>query len=378
MVKNKNRLQLLMLFISISLAVHSQERLNPILTGAAFLRIPPDARAGGLADMGVATSSDAFSQYWNSAKYVFSKEFSAIGVSYTPYLSEITNDVFLMNLSGYSFINEEQRATIGASIYYFSLGDIELTKLTSNGLYVSEGTAKPSEFAIDLSYGMKLSDYYAMAVALRYIRSDLFNGIEGQVAASSFGVDISGIYESGIVTVMGKDGRIRAGFNISNIGPKLDYSNDEDKSNYLPSNLRLGAGYDFVFNEDNQLTIGLELNKLLVPTPTFEADGTRVVKNLGVLESVFSSLGDGEDLKEITWAISAEYLFNQAFAFRLGYFSEHELKGARQFFSTGVGLKYDAFGFDAAYLFSTNKNVNNALQNTLRFGLTWDIGGAVR
>ncbi|TDL99132.1 MAG: hypothetical protein C4K58_07540 [Flavobacteriaceae bacterium] len=374
-MKNLSSIFLMLFLVNFGYG-QNDKTYNPILTGAPFLRISPDARAGGLADMGVATSSDAYSQYWNASKYAFAKNTSAIGVSFTPYLSQITNDVYLLNVSGYTFIDQDQRSTLGASLNYFSLGDVELTSLGVDNTYVSNGTAKPSEFSFDVSYGLRLTDYYAMAVALRYIRSDLYNGINdtSNKAASTFAVDLSGMYTTGDILVLGMDSEVRAGYNISNIGPKLDYSNDDQKATYLPSNLRLGSAIDLNFNQNNKLTLALELSKLLVPTPV----AGQTPQDNGVLSSVFSSLSDGEDGKEITYAFSSEYLLNDAFAFRAGYFYENEDKGARQYLATGLGLKYDAFGFDASYLFSTNSNVNNALQNTLRLGLTWYIGEEVR
>lgn len=209
------------LFTGIVVAQDEVQINRPVLTGAPFLRISPDARAGGLADMGAATSPDAFSQYWNPAKYVFAKNYSGVGISYTPYLSEITDDVFLLNGTFYTYLGEEERSTVAASVYYFNLGQVDLTELVG-GEIASLGQAKPNEFAVDVSYGLKLSDYYGMAVAARYIRSDLFNNDQDALtkAGNSFAVDVAGYFQTERMNMNSFDGRIRGGFNISNIGPK--------------------------------------------------------------------------------------------------------------------------------------------------------------
>ncbi|MFA5619644.1 MAG: type IX secretion system outer membrane channel protein PorV [Weeksellaceae bacterium] len=375
----------LMLFSVFTMA--QEETPNPVLTGAPFLRISPDARAGALGDMGAATSPDAFSQYWNPAKYNFSKSYSGVAVSYTPYMSGITDDVFLLNASFFTFLGDEERSTLGASLYYFNIGEINLTELVGTDI-VSTGIAKPNEFAIDLSYGLKLSDNYSMAVTGRFIRSDLFNNInDGTVQpANTFAVDVSGYFQTPRHSWNNFDGRLRAGFNISNIGPKLDYSNSEDNAAYLPANLRLGVGYDFIFDEYNTLALTLETNKLLVPTPQYEIDaegneiaGTRFIPNKGVVEGIFSSFGDAprgfkEELQEYNWAASLEYSYNEVLFVRGGYFHESPMKGDRQYLTIGAGLKYNSFGLDFSYLIPTS-DTNNALENTMRFALTWDFGG---
>jgi len=375
-----------LLFVSV-FTFAQEEQPNPVLTGAPFLRVSPDARAGALGDMGAATSADAFSQYWNPAKYAFSKSYSGIAVSYTPYMSGITDDVFLLNASYYTFLGSEERSTLSASIYYFNIGEIDLTELIGNQI-VNTGIAKPNEFSIDLSYGLKLSDTYSMAVTGRFVRSDLFNNIDdGTVQpANTFAVDVSGFYQTPRHSWNSFEGRARAGFNISNIGPKLDYSNNEDNAAYLPTNLRIGAGYDFILDDYNTVAVTLETNKLLVPTPTYETDadgneipGTRYIPNKGVVEGMFSSFGDapggfGEEIKEFTWAASAEYSYNDVLFIRGGYFHESPLKGDRQHITLGAGLKYNAFGLDFSYLIPMS-DTNNALENTLRFALTWEFGG---
>ena len=371
----------------ISAITFAQEQPNPVLTGAPFLRVSPDARAGGLGDMGAATSSDAFSQYWNPAKYAFNKSHSAVALSYTPYMSSITDDVFLLNASFFTFLGDEERSTLSASLYYFNIGEIDLTELVGTQI-VNTGTAKPNEFSFDLSYGLRLSDTYSMAVTGRFIRSDLFNNIDdGTVQpANTFAVDVSGFYQTPRHDWNNFEGRARAGFNISNIGPKLDYSNSEDNAAYLPTNLRIGAGYDFIFDDYNTVAVTLEANKLLVPTPQYELDsiggevpGSRYIPNKGVVEGMFSSFGDApggfaEEMKEFTWGASLEYSYNDVLFVRGGYFHESPVKGDRQHITLGAGLKYNAFGLDFSYLIPVS-DTNNALENTLRFALTWDFGG---
>jgi len=365
----------------IALNVFSQTTITrPILTGAPFLRIAPDARAGGLGDQGVATSPDAFSQYWNASKYLFSTDYSGFAISYTPFLSNLTNDVFLLNGTYHQYLGSEETQAIGASLYYFNLGEINLTEISGNQV-ISTGIAKPNEFAIDLSYSLLLAERFGMSVTMRYIRSDLYNNVSNSdnsqtKAASSIAFDLGGYYNTEKFDGLAdKEGRLRGGFQIANIGPKLDYSNSEDNSSFLPTNLRLGAGYDMYLDEYNTISLNLETTKLLVPTP--QEDGT--ISDKGFLDGMISSFGDapdgfGEEFKEFTYSVGVEYDYNRQFAFRAGYFHESPEKGARQFVTLGAGLKYQAFGLDFSYLLTTSK-VNSALDNTLRFALTWNFGG---
>lgn len=365
---------------------------NPIMTGAPFLKISPDARAGGLGDQGVATSADNYSQYWNAAKFAFAQDYSGVAFTYTPYMNSLTNDVFLLNASYYTFLGQDERSTLAASVYYFNMGEIELNELVGTDV-VSTGMAKPNEFSIDLSYGLRLTDNYSMAVTGRFIRSDLFNGVNDATVqpANTFAVDLAGYYQSETMSTNNFDGKLRGGFQISNIGPKLDYSNSEDNASYLPTTLRLGVGYDFKFDDYNKVGITTEFSKLLVPTPDVrieeitDNDGNtrynivRDIPNKGVMESMFSSFGDApgggsEELKEITYAVGAEYSYNDALFIRAGYFHESPMKGDRQHLTLGLGLKYNAFAFNASYLIPMS-DTNNALENTLRFGIAWNFGG---
>lgn len=343
--------------------------IQPVLTGAPFLRISPDARAGGMGDQGVATTSDAFSQFWNAAKYPFSKTTSAIGVNYTPYMSKLTNDVFLLYGAYHQFLGDEERSTVSASIYYFNMGSVDLTKLVGTEV-VSEGTAKPNEFSIDVAYGLKLSDYYSMAVTGRFIRSDLSGGFGSDntlQAANSFAVDVSGYFQSEKHTSFGDyEGRAKAGFAVQNLGPRLDYTGDDESRSYLPTMARLGAGYDLFIDDLNRVGVSVEASKLLVPGP----DNMGNVPNVGVIEGIGKSFSNQ---KSTMFSGAVEYEYDNAFALRGGYFHESPEQGGRQYATVGVGLKYQSFGLDMSYLVNTSK-INSALDNTLRFGLTWNIG----
>lgn len=359
------------LFLGLSIGIGSlamAQSTNPVLTGAPFLKISPDARAGGLGDQGVATSADAFSQFWNASKYPFSRNTSSAAVSYTPWMGKLTNDVFLMYLGFNTMLGEEDRSSLSASIYYFNMGEVDLRSLETPEL--SSGTIKPNEFSIDLAYALKLSDTYSMAVTGRFIRSDLsggFNTDSSLKPANSFAVDVSGYLQTYKHTSFGDyEGRIRAGWAIQNLGPRLDYTGDENSRSYLPTSFRLGAGYDLFLDEVNKVGVTLEASKLLVPGP----DSTGNVPNVGVIEGIGKSFSNKES---IMYSGSVEYSYDNAFAVRTGFFRESELQGGRQYATVGVGLNYNSFGLDLSYLVNTSK-VNSALDNTLRFGLTWNIG----
>ncbi len=351
-----------------------------ITTAVPFLLVTPDARAAGMGDIGVASATDVYAQQWNPAKYAFAPSKIGFGVSYTPYLSSLVNDIALLNGSFYNRINE--RSAWGASIKYFSLGDIELRDNANDiGL-----TVRPNEFAIDISYALRLSDHFSMAVAGRYLSSDLkiqSENIDAN-AAGTFAVDIAGYYQSPEIMYNSFDARWRFGFNIQNVGPKIKYD-EAGREEFIPTNLKLGAGFDFLFDEANRLSLLTEINKLLVPTPKdFDGDGDidsddqNQYQEISFLSGIFKSFGDApdgfsEELKEVTWALGAEYVFQDAFAFRTGYFNESEEKGARKFFTLGAGFKFKATTIDISYLFSASK-VRNPLENTLRFSLSFNLG----
>jgi len=372
-----------------------------ITTGVPFLLIAADARAAGMGDMGVATSADAYSQQWNPSKYVFSTAKSGIGVSYTPYLSKLVNDISIGQLTYYNRLNE--RSAFAGSFKYFSLGEIELV----DGPNDTPRIAKPNEMTMDLSYTLRLADQFAMGVALRYLRSDLkIIGVdENPAPASTIGVDISGYYQSEEEAYSDFNGRWRGGFAIQNLGPKIKYD-DAGRDNFIPTNLRIGGGFDFIFDQYNTLAVTAEFTKLLVPTPPIlgrevefedtnnngtydEGTDTLISETDNVIVSgkstdvsfisgVFQSFGDApggfsEELKEFTWALGAEYQYQDSFALRAGFFNEAEEKGARKFFALGAGFKYTTINVDMSYLFSASK-VQSPLENTLRFSLTFNFG----
>jgi len=361
-----------------------------ITTGVPFLLIAPDARAAAMGDMGVATSPDAFSQQWNSAKYVFSETKSGVAISYTPYLSKLVNDIFLGNVTYFNRLNDN--SAFAASFKYFSLGDIEFVQDEFSEALVQ----RPNEFTVDVSYALRLSDQFGMSVAMRYLQSDLKLNIgdNDTKAASTFGVDISGYYQSEEEAYNDFNGRWRGGFAIQNLGPKFKYD-EAGQDNFQPTNLRLGAGFDFILDQYNTVGVTAEFSKLLVPTPPLlgfddtDEDGvqdadepTYIVSgqdpDVPFLSGVFQSFGDApggfkEELQEFTYALGAEYTYQDSFAFRAGYFNEHETKGARKFFALGAGFKYNVINVDLSYLFSASQ-VQSPLESTLRFSLTFNLG----
>jgi len=370
---------LTLIFLVAFSKTNAQETQNTITTAAPFLLIAPDARAGGMGDIGVATSPDAYSQHWNASKIAFMPSQYTLGIVYTPWLRALTNDVFL---GGFSFANKiDDRSAWATSLKYFNLGQIDLTDI--NG--APQGTEKLNEFSLDASYSLKLSETYAMGVTMRYIRSDL--GIKSANSTikpvSTFAVDISGYFQSNEKNYGNFNGVWRAGYNISNIGPKVSYTDNGQDSNYIPTNLKIGTGFDFILDNYNKVSLNLEFNKLLVPTPniSLNADGVSAPytqDNVSFVSGIFKSFGDApggfsEELKEVTWALGAEYMYDNSFAIRAGYFNESDLKGARKYFTLGSGFKFKSSRIDISYLFNAS-NINNPLENTLRFSLSFDFG----
>jgi hypothetical protein len=359
----------LCLLLSVFTTVKISAQTGGITTATPFLLIVPDARAGGMGDMGVATSADAFSLFHNPAKIVFGNRQILTGITYSPWLRNLTDDVFVG--SG-SYINRfSENAAWGGEFRYFSLGQIDLTDNDGN----PNGSINPNELVATGSYSLKLSETFAMGVSLKYIRSNLaFNGTEGNVLQpiNSFAVDVSGYYQSLEENYGNFNGRYRIGFNISNIGPKVSYTPGQE--DFIPANLKLGGGFDFILDDYNTISTTIEFTKLLVPTP--QPDGSDQEK--GFVSGMFSSFGDApggfsEELQEFTYALGAEYLYNNAFALRAGYFHESEEKGNRQYFTLGGGFKTSALNIDLSYLINAS-DVNNPLENSLRFSLSFDLG----
>lgn len=378
-----------------SLSDYRPDQINTITTAVPFLMIAPDSRAGGMGDVGVATSTDAFSNHWNPSKLGFAEKQMAVGISYTPWLRALVPDINLAYLSGY--YKTKNSGTIGASLLYFSLGDITFTD--NNGSTI--GQFRPNEFAVDVAYGVKLGDDFSAGGAVRYINSNLTGGVDvlnsPTHAGRSVAVDVSALYKKENVKLSDKKATVAAGLNISNVGVKMSYS-DKKNADFIPINMRLGASLTIVLDEYNTISLAADVNKLLVPTPPIykrkldslgnetstieiDADGNPVIAlgkdpNRGVAEGIFGSFNDApgggkEELKELNYSLGLEYWYNKLFAVRLGYFYENPTKGDRQYFTLGAGVKYNVFGLDFAYLIPTQQR--NPLENTLRFSLTFDF-----
>lgn len=354
---------------------------NTITTAVPFLSITPDSRAGGMGDAGAGLTPDVSSQHWNPAKYVFMESDMGVGLSYSPWLRNLVDDINLAYLSGYKKIDDVQ--AISASLRYFSLGDIVFT--SEWGTFVSQ--ASPNEFAIDFGYSRLLSETFSGAVAIRYIRSDLtggqlVNGVATQ-AGNAFASDVAFYYHNEF-RANRKDNIFAAGINIQNIGSKISYTDGTIKD-FIPTNLMLGASYTTEVDDYNMFAFSFEANKLLVPTPpadstNYDPDGIIISgganADIGPIEGIFKSFGDApggfkEEIQEVTLALGVEYWYNKQFAIRGGYFYEHENKGNRKYFTAGAGLKMNVFSLDFSYLLPTQRN--HPLENTLRFTLSFDV-----
>ncbi len=355
--KMKKILLTAMCLLLIGLKVNAQENtLDPITTSLPFLLVSTDAKAGGMADIGVATASDAHALFHNPSKIAFNKSQLSIGVNYVPWLRNLTDDIFVGSLSAINRINEN--SAFGVDMKYFSLGEIQLTSNTG----VDQGTRNPSEFALAGYYSLKLSETYSMGIGLRYINSNL--DVNDQFdAVNTLAVDISGYYQSPEANFGNFNGRYRFGFNIANIGPKVEYV--AGNPNFIPTILKLGGGFDFILDSFNVVGINTEFRKLLVP-----ADAN---SESGFVSGIFESFGDSNELQEIGVSIGANYTYNDAFGIRAGYFTESEEQGNRKFLTLGAGFKAKAFTVDLSYLLNTS-DVNNPLENTLRFSLAFDLG----
>ena len=377
------KLTALGMLIGTTISVKAQTTANPInvvTTAVPFLRISPDARSGGMGDVGVATIPDASSIFWNLSKVPFAQSKSAITLTYTPWLKGLDlNDVYLVSAAGYHQLDDQQ--AISASLRYFSLGNIQFTDNSGNDLQ----TYRPREFAIDAGYSRKLSEKLGIGIALRYINSNLASGQSASGSTYKTGTSVAGdlsIFNDGSEggTVSG----LNWGATLTNLGAKIGYTNDATEKDFIPTNLGLGIAYVNVFDEDSKITFGLDVNKLLVPTPPAINDSIGLVNyhNKGVVGSWFSSFGDApggfsEELKEFQISVGAEYVYMDQFAFRAGYFYENPIKGDRKYFTLGAGLNYNMMGLNFSYLIPSGSGVNrNPLSNTLRFSILFDLGGS--
>ena len=349
----------------------SVDPINVVTTAVPFLRISPDARAAGMGDLAIATSPDANSSYWNLAKVPFNTNKGGISASYTPWLKDILNDVYLASVAGYYKFDDQQ--ALSGSLRYFSLGNIQFTDNLGNDL----NTFRPREFGIDVGYSRKLSDKSGIGVGLKYIYSNLAEGPaagNNYKAASAVAGDISYFHNG-----HNEQGQGWAfGAVMSNLGSKISYTDNADQKDYIPANLGIGTTYTRVFNSANKITFGIDLNKLLVPTPPADpatAQQLTDYRSKSVIGSWFSSFGDApggfsEEVKEFQASLGAEYSYNNQFALRAGYFHEDKTKGNRRYFTMGVGVKYQSFGLDFSYLLPSGSGVDrNPLSNTLRFSL---------
>ncbi|GHT41848.1 hypothetical protein AGMMS49965_12300 [Bacteroidia bacterium] len=374
--RNSLKIVLSMLFASATSIYAQEESFNPLRTAVPSLTIAPDARGGAMGDIGAATEPDVFSQYWNPAKYVFAPSKAGFGFSYTPWLAKLVNDINLFNVSGYSKVGSSENLAIGASIRYFSMGNIIL----STEHQANSGEASPYEMAADVSISLKASEHISIAGAFRYIRSDLGAGTEAdQYPAQGVAADIAGYYNTK-VDIGSRESLLGVGLNISNIGGKVSYNGGVTEM-FLPTNLRLGASLQMPLDNFNTLAINADINKYLVPTPpgTGANDDDRTKYNeTAAISGIFSSFNDApggmkEELQEVTWSLGAEYAYDRKFFARAGYFHENPAKGNRQYFSLGGGFKLTAFQMDVAYLISSTPS--NPLDQTLRFSLSFDVDG---
>lgn len=349
-----------------------------ISTGVPLLIIAPDARSGAMGDVGVASKPDANSLHWNAAKLAFMQNKTGVSFTYSPWLRELVSDIELLYLGGYYKVNE--RSTLGASLTYFSLGAIDF--FDQEGM--ATGTHKPNEFAMDLAYTMKLNENFSISLTGRYIRSDLTQGQNVGTtqthAANAGAADLGLYYQKAIKAV--RPYEYALGLQISNLGSKISYSDNMD-SEFLPANLRLGGRYTTQLDQFNEISVMMDFNKLLVPTPPVYNDSTGAIfagmdPNVGVFQGAIQSFYDApngfkEEIQEISLSIGAEYWYNKVLALRAGYFYEAKNKGARQYLTLGAGIKYNVMGLDISYLIATSALNNNPLKNTLRVGLNFDL-----
>ena len=353
-------------------------KYNVITTAVSFLTITPDSRSGAMGDAGAATTPDVWSQHTNASKYALSEDDFSVGLSYTPWLANLgIKDINLIYLAGYKKLSKKE--AVGASLCYFSLGDIEAYDEDGNP---AGFTISPQEYSVDVSYSRYLADNFVMGMTGRFIYSNLTGGtLDNYHAGKAVAADISGTYFKEFKSSM--PGLLTAGFNISNIGSKISYSNDN--KDFIPANLKLGLGYNMEIDQYNKLGVYFDVNKLLVPTPPiYIKDSNGNISEIkgkdnevSVPQGIFQSFYDApngfsEEMKEFTLSIGAEYWYNKQFAARLGYFNEADTKGDRKYFTAGAGLRLNIFGLDFSYLIPVNGK-NSPLANTFRFSITFDF-----
>ena len=356
-----------------------EDMFNPVNSAVTSQTIAPDARAGSMGDVGAATDPDVNSQYWNPAKYPFNISRAGVAINYTPWLRQLVNDIDLAQLVGYYRIGDY--SAVSASLRYFSLGEVQLSE-SGNGM-----TINPYEMSVDVAYSLMLSEKFSLAAAVRWIYSDLtYDYTDDTSPASAFAADIACYYQN-YINLGSRECQLGLGMNISNIGSKITFGGS-DRSEFIPTNLRLGASLMIPIDDYNRISFAADANKLLVPTYPQQKDGessadydARVEKDyydVSSISGIFKSFSDApggfsEELKEIQWSAGAEYVYNDKFALRAGYHHESESKGNRKYFTVGAGFKMSVFSLDAGYVIATAKS--NPLDQTLRISLSFDMDG---
>ena len=375
------RLTILALAVLVSTTVTAQDKrnmFNPVNTSVTSQTIAPDARSAGMGDVGVATDPDVNSQYWNPAKYPFNISRAGVSLNYTPWLRQLVSDIDLAYLAGYYRIGDY--SAVSASMRYFSLGEVQ----SNDG---SALTINPYEMSFDVAYSLMLSEHFSLGAAVRWIYSDLtYNFTDDTSPGSAFAADLSCYYQN-YINIGQRECQLGLGMNISNIGSKITFGGD-NRSEFIPTNLRLGASLMIPIDEFNKFTIAADANKLLVPTyPKRRADESEVdydnrlqkdYYDVSSISGIFKSFGDApngfsEEMQEIQWSVGAEYTYNDKFSLRAGYHNESENKGNRKYFTFGAGFKMSVFSLDAGYVVATAKS--NPLDQTLRFSLSFDMDG---
>ncbi len=379
--------QIVLILFCTALVLHSnrlkaqEQEYNPILTAMPSLQLAPDARGGGMGDIGAATMPDVYSQHWNPAKYSFITSESGLAFSYTPWLSKIVNDIHLLYASGFWKFGDDNLNALSGSLRYFTLGDVDVFGI---GGEFSQSVS-PYELALDVAYSRKLSETFSGAVTLRYLRADYSTGDGETTPGNAFAADIAGYNET--YFYLGRsEALFGVGFNLSNIGTKISFDGGSSTM-FLPANLRVGASLGYPIDLKNTITVSVDLNKLMVPTPDIPSidldpeeyeDRIYRYNNTSSIGGIFKSFGDApggfkEEMQEIAWSLGAEYVYNNQFSLRTGYFHQNEYKGNMRYVTFGAGFKMKALQIDAAYLVSTTQS--NPLDQTLRISLGFDIDG---
>lgn len=373
---------MLLMTLSASAQLKKTDIFNPVYTAVTSQTIAPDARAAGMGDVGVATDPDVNSQYWNPAKYPFTISRAGVSLNYTPWLRQLVNDMYLANLVGYYRIGDF--SAVSTSLRYFNMGEVTMKEPIggSNGM-----TINPYEMSFDVAYSLLLSEKFSIAAGLRWIYSDLTYDYSSETTpGSAFAADIAAYYQN-YINIGQRECQLGIGLNISNIGSKINFGSDTN-SEFIPTNMRLGASLMIPVDEYNRFSIAADANKLLVPTRPIQGENESQVDydarlqkdyyDVSSIAGIFKSFGDApggfkEELQEVSWSLGGEYTYNDKFSLRAGYHHESANKGNRKYFTVGAGFKMSAFSLDAGYVIATAKS--NPLDQTLRFTLTFDMDG---